>query len=267
MASLDDKQRAALTGKAGLGMSDLTTPEQKQIFQALLPDDDVNLSLRGESDDAPGQNVGNLREKAGSVRLRVAQEISIQAEMKGQEYGRSDIPAPPVKDGPKIYDLSTYAAYNNKDKVNGVTIRRDVPNHLKIADLNYNSPALQAAIPIKDLKTVGDLIARVAKLTHIELYCDPNYEKQTLTWAVSVKTSAAASEMLRALAFCVAGTYRRVGTAFVLTDDLMGAGTRRQMIRDFEEECDSERQAGGSGRGEKTQGKPGAEKSETKRFR
>ena len=44
IATLDDKQRAALTGKAGLGMSDLTTPEQKQIFEALLPDEDVNLS-------------------------------------------------------------------------------------------------------------------------------------------------------------------------------------------------------------------------------
>ena len=242
MASLDDKQRDALMGKAGLGLSDLTTPEQKQIFQALLPDDDVTLSLRGEPEDGPGKDVGNLREKASSVRLRVGQEISIQVEMKGQEYGRSDVPTTPVKDGPKVYDLSSYAVYNNKEKVNGVTIRRDVPNHLKIADLNYNAPALQAVIPIQDLKTVGDLIARVAKQTRIELYCDPNYEKQALTWVVSGKSSATASEMLRALAFCVAGTYRKVGTAFVLTDDLMGVGTRRQMIRDFEEECDSLRQ-------------------------
>ena len=99
----------------------------------------------------------------------------------------SDVPSPPVKDGPKIYDFSTYGAYNNKDKINGVVIRRDVPNHLKPADLNYNTPVLQTVIAIKDLKTVGDLIARVAKQTRIELYCEPNYEKKALTWTASGK--------------------------------------------------------------------------------
>ena len=48
--------------------------------------------------------------------------------------------------------------------------------------------------------------------------------------------------MLRALAFGLAATYRRVGTAFVLTEDVTGLGTRRQKIQDFEEECDAERQ-------------------------
>ncbi len=240
MASLDDRQRAALTGKAGLGLSDLTTTAQKQIFEALLPDDEVVVNRRGASEEV-GKNLGNLREKASAVRFRVAQEIGIQAEMKGQEYGRTDIPALTGKDAPNFYDLSSYMAYSNKDKVNGVLIRREVPNRLKPTDLNYNAPVLQAAIPLKDLKTVKDLIARVAKRTGVELYCDPNYEKQTLTFTASNQKAASASELLRATAFCLAATYRKVGPAFVLTDDLVGVGTRRQMIQDFEEECDAER--------------------------
>ena len=113
---------------------------------------------------------------------------------------------------------------------------------MKPADLNYNAPALQVLIPITDLKTVGDLIARIAQQTRIELYCDPHYEKQRLTWVASGVAAASASELLRAVAFCAAGTYRKVGTAFVLTEDLQGVGTRRRMIQDFEDECDAQRQ-------------------------
>ena len=67
------------------------------------------------------------------------------------------------------------------------------------------------------------------------------YEKEKLLWLSGGQTAAPTSDLLRALAFSAAGTYRRVGTAYVLTDDLIGVGTRRQIIQDFEEECDAER--------------------------
>ncbi len=67
------------------------------------------------------------------------------------------------------------------------------------------------------------------------------YEKKTLTWVTDGRDSASASELLRAVAFCLAGSYRKVGTVFVLTEDVMGVGTRRQIIQDFEEACEAER--------------------------
>ena len=238
MAALDDRQRDSLLGKNGIGINDLTTPAQKQLFEALLPDAQISAKPRSAGNEKPVP-LGNLREKTSSVRLRMAQEISLRADVKGNKFARATIP-PLNGAASRFYDLSSNRVYTHLEKVNGVLIRRDVPNRLKPSDLNYNAPALQAAISISDLKTVGDLIKSVAKQTAIELYCDPCYEKQTLTWVASGRT-ASASELLRALAFCVAGTYRRVGTAFTLTEDLIGVGTRRQMIHDFEEECEAER--------------------------
>ncbi len=240
MGSLDDRQRTALASKAGLGYSDLTTATQKQIFLVLLPENEASASLAGRADDT---SLGVLRDKPNTVRFRVAQEVQLSCETTG------DYPAREIQDqgqnltsGPKVYRLNSWNTYRNLDKVNGVIIRRDAPNIPKPSDLNYNAPAFRAAVSLRNIKTVGELIARIAERTKIELYADTGYEKKPLAWAAAGrKDAASASELLRALAFCVAGTYRRVEPAFVLTDDLVGAGTRRQMIQDFEEECEAER--------------------------
>ena len=243
LAGLDDRQRVALASKAGLGFNDLTTPAQKQMFLVLLPEQEVTLWPVGSGRNVVGKqkDLGVLRDNPASVYFRVAQEVTLQTAAKNQQYGSMVVPTPPQTQGPKVYNLNSYEHYMNLDKVNGVVIRRDVPNRLKRSGLNYESPRLQVLVPIKDLKTVKDLIARIAERTKIELYAEPVYEKKPLTWVTDGRGAASASELLRALAFCVAGTYRSVGTAFVLTDDLVGVGTRRQMIQDFEEECDAER--------------------------
>ena len=192
----------------------------------------------------PPKSLGKLREKANSVRFRITQEISLQYEAQDHGQGRQRllIPPPAGKGAPTVYDMSGEEMGSSGERVNGVTIRRDVPNQLKPSDLDYNASVLQAAISIQGLKTAGDLITRIAKQTGIELYCDPRQAKKPLAWVISGANSASASALLRALAFCLAGTYRKVGPAFVLTDDLQGAGTRVKLIQDFEEECEAERQ-------------------------
>ena len=238
LAGLNDGQRNALTSKAGLGLSDLTTPEQKQLFEALLPDEESNVQQHGVEEGASSISLGVLRDKAASVHFRMAQEL--ESIFYRTAPDTIEMPAP-IADAIKtpIYDW-----YYPKDdtKANGIVIRREVPNRLKGSNLNYNSPRLQVVIPFKDLTTVGELISRIAKRTGIELYADIRYEKQSLTWIVNGKGSASASDMLRAVAFCLPATYRRVGTAFVLTESLVGAGTRRKMIEDFADECEAERQ-------------------------
>ena len=74
--------------------------------------------------------------------------------------------------GPTVYRLNSWQHYMNLDKVNGVLIRREVPNRPKSSDLNYQSPRLQVLVSIQDVKTVGDLIARIADKTKLELYAN-----------------------------------------------------------------------------------------------
>ena len=64
----------------------------------------------------------------------------------------------------------------------------------------------------------------------MELYADPRYSDRKL----SVQgTSASAGDLLRALALAVTGTWRVVGPAYLLTDDLEGLGVRQGRIQDW----------------------------------
>ncbi|MCW3058528.1 MAG: hypothetical protein JWQ02_349, partial [Capsulimonas sp.] len=81
--------------------------------------------------------------------------------------------------------------------------------------------------------TVGDLIYRVGNVTHTELYVDPHYEKKSLM-ILGRNESAPAGDLLQAVSFCLTATYRKVGQAYVLTDDLYGVGARRQIWIMFE---------------------------------
>ena len=89
LTTLDERQRAALTSKAGLGLSDLTTPEQNQIFLSLLPDENSYASPQRLDVRGKAKKLGNLRQNANTVHVRLTQEISFAVEMKGLN-GRFD---------------------------------------------------------------------------------------------------------------------------------------------------------------------------------
>ena len=50
-------------------------------------------------------------------------------------------------------------------------------------------------------------------------------------------------DLLRALAFCVTGTYRKLGPAYVLTDDLQGTVSRRAILARFVQQAEMARHA------------------------
>ena len=122
----------------------------------------------------------------------------------------------------------------NRDILNGALIRRQIPNTPKPSDLDLDSSVFLAPIPLNGVKTVADLVSQIAKVSHVELYADIRYEKRLLLMR-NGQSAAPMRDLLRALAFSVGGTYRKVGPAFVLTNDLAGYGAQCQAIADFEE--------------------------------
>ena len=241
LAGLDARQRNVLTSKEGLGIGDLTTPEQKQLFTALLPDQDASVidqaGIKYDEDNPLG--IGNPRDRINSIHFRIAQNMRILYKTIEQEdYNTGSLFSPPDVDRSSVYSLYYK---NDFSKVNGVVVRKEVFNHPKLSDLNYASPFLQTEISIKNLNTVGDLIARIVKQTKIEIYTDIHYENEPLLWIANGSDSESAGELLRAVAFCLPATYRRVGKAFALTESIEGVGKSRQIIQDFEEECNAER--------------------------
>lgn len=152
--------------------------------------------------------------------------------------------------GPRHYRMRIEGFFDPKAEIAGVPVRADVPNAPKESQLDYAAPVFQTLIPLTGLKTVGDLIFRIGALTHTELYPDARYEKKTLTLQGRAP-SAPAADLLRAVAFCVTGTYRQVASAYVLTDDVTGIGAQREVWSKFEDDAEAARQAALDAAGEK----------------
>jgi hypothetical protein len=107
-----------------------------------------------------------------------------------------------------------------------------LPNVPKSGDLRWSRRELSAEVSIDGAKTVDDLVNKIAKATHLELYADTSYGDDSVLVGGDIRASQPASSLLRALALCVNGTWRQVGPAYVLTDDETGLAVRQQYLRD-----------------------------------
>ena len=239
LATLTDGQRCTLMSKEGLGSANLTSEEQKSLFKAFLPDQEAFATRIGASNGEEASNLGVLRDKASTAHLRIGQETHLVCYLPSNDFLVS-ITNPTTR--PPVYRLNERPDDYDMSKVNGVVMRHTLPNFPKYSELDYDSPRLRVLISITNLKTVGDLVSRVAKQTGIKIYADFRYENRAVTWRVNGRDSASAADLLRAVAFCLPATYRRVGASFVLTESIAGAGQRNQIIQDFEEANDAERQ-------------------------
>lgn len=239
--SLSDSQWQAMTSAAGLSVASLTSAAQRQMFAALLSHD-------GQLLVTPKYAVGETWNKSDQLdltsqiplaHLRLGQTISLSlppADNPNISYGDAEIPPP--AGASREYEIAQRDDYGgSSDTVYGATVRAEVPNVPKRGQLDFTATSLKMVIPLDGLKTVGDLIARIGEATRTELYVDARLEKKSLT--VVGPPAAPASDLLRALAFCLTGTFRQVGPAYVLTDDILGIGTRRQIWSEFEAEADA----------------------------
>ncbi len=238
-ASLSDTQWAALTSEQGLPVTDLNTPAQHQLFAALLSRDGKMIV---RPDYAPGEkwddkDKRDLTDALPQAHLRVGQTISFMLPAKDQPrsyYGSSAPPPPPG--APRQYKVDDRQDYGgSSDSVYGALVRAEVPNVPKPGQLDFSLPSLAVSVPLAGLKTVGDLVYRIGRAARTELYVDKRLEDKPLTLLGAA--SAPASNLLRALAFCLTGTHRQVGPAYVLTDDIVGVGTRHQIWAEFEQQA------------------------------
>ncbi|MBV9851862.1 MAG: hypothetical protein JO250_19520 [Armatimonadetes bacterium] len=239
LGGLSDAQWGALTGSAGLGLADLPSDTQREQFLALFPGDHLTLHTRHDGGDFsphPEDKAPKLtRDDLQQVRLRLGQAVQIGipvAGKNGQEW--MDAPMHPAGGQVQYEVYSGDNGENARDVLYGVKVRAVVPNAPKPSDLDGD--ALRRPIPLDGVKTVGDLIARIGTATRAELYADRRYEGRTVT--LLGPAQARARDLLQALALCVCGTYRKVGPAYVLTDDQMGAGTRKLILARFAQQAE-----------------------------
>ena len=235
-ASLSDTQWASLTSEHGLGLNDLTDDTQRSLFHALFTGGHLYVGSEDPAlADLPEEKRTDVRDdtdQIDTVRVRLTQTAHLYLHDKsgGTIYESGDRPD-------AVSRLHTY-----KPKApplsaqHSVSLRIEAPNTLKSSDLDWDSKALQVSVPLTGLQTVGDLVTRIGQTTQLELYADPHYAAKTLTLSGPM-TAAPADDLLRATCVCVTGTFRKVGPAYVLTDDLIGVGVRRKHLQDWESQA------------------------------
>jgi len=242
-AGLTPGQLQMLTSARGLGLDDLANDYQRGLFLACIPSRTLKVRPRPALEDAyralegtatPPQGVRDVSDELFQARMRLGQAAGLVIPGKNGVGANGPKFTPPG--APPIYDyVERNAGLFGQTAVDGVRVRAEVPNTPKAGQLDFKAAAFRVPVPLAGLKTVGDLVQRVGIATRTELYADKRYEGRTLTVAGS-PASAPAGDLLRALALCLAGTYRRVGPAYVLTDDVIGLGTRRRILGEFQQD-------------------------------
>lgn len=247
--SLSDAQWQAINGSGGLSVADLDD-KQRAMFMALLPQGRLKVApWYGTGIFYTKDQIRDLTDSLGETRIRLARTATALIMYNGKGgYPVNDIPDRDNTDRWKLASREDWGG--SRDTVYGVKVRADVPNAPKNSELDYDAKSLQVAVDIDGLHTVADLVDAVAAATHVELYADARLEPKLLT-VLPPKPSGDgrpapmpdAGDILQALAFCVTGTWRQVGPAFILSDDIAGIGTRTQLWHEFERDADELRKA------------------------
>ena len=229
-------QWKAFLSKDGVAYSSMTGDTQPALFAALFPDGHLKViqdNPTGENDPKTNRDLSG--DVLTTARLRLGYTVSLALQMETEPGSHLFANGLRPKGSPPRYFMTNAQDYNVDHEL-GATVRETVPNALKAGQMAYDDPALKAAVPLGGLKTVGDLITRIGVITKRELYADARYGTRPVA-LLPADGSAPAADLLRALAVCVGGTYRQVGPAFVLTDDVIGLGTKHALWKAFEEKA------------------------------
>lgn len=230
------EQWKAFLGPSGVGYMDMQEGTQKKLFESLFPEGHLLViedNPIGPNDLATKQDISG--KPLTQARLHLGYMVSIALQYVGKPDEHVFAGTGETANAPKRYFM-TNAQSNDVDHEFGALVHETLTNAPKPGQLPFDAAALTVPVPLVGIKTVDDLVAQIGKATRIEMYADPRYGARKVTVIGSAK-SAPAHDLLQALAYCVTGTYRQVGPAFVLTDDVTGLGTRHALWKSFEEKA------------------------------
>ncbi len=220
MQSLTPQQWKKIVGQ-GISHADLEG-EQRVVFQSLLPDPIKWTSYRtiNESDYKPVDSGLVSGKELLKVKLRVYQDFAFEVELANERAFTS-------------HDTSMYRGsagtitmerdHDEEASNFGTSPRQTVPNRAKLSQLPYTDTQLIRVPPGK----VRDLLAVISRSTGREIHADLRVADREVSFFGG---SAKAGDLLQALALAVTGTYRQVGSAYVLTSDNTGLGARKLLF-------------------------------------
>jgi hypothetical protein len=249
LASLTRAQWASLGGTHGIGRGDLS-PQQQPLFDGVIPqpvrfmrhttaagpDGSLIESVAGGGQALPEQRAGVRLRLRRAVHVNVVTEVRSAEKHSGAAHFLTT-PAP-MKPGESWYSLATPASPAVPSETFGVALKQRLPNRLKPSQLDFSAAALGARVLLDvEATTVADLLRRVGTATRLELHADLRVGRLPVWVRAERVGSARAGDILQALCLAVTGTFRRVGPAFVLVNDVEGIAPRRARLEAWLDEA------------------------------
>ncbi|MGC4045515.1 MAG: hypothetical protein QM758_17120 [Armatimonas sp.] len=192
---------------AGLGREDLPT-KLKPLFDILLPDQDPLYAVDRTAFDK--RSVPLSPEQRAGARLHLA--WSYEWWLAPLKESDKNFRAAFAGDSLPVADI--YINRENDPKDTELTLFQQVTNKPKPSDLDV--AALEGSVSLEGVFTVKELVSRIARASGVELYADARIEGLSVFLRGD---RARTSDVLQALCLGIGGTIRRVGDAYLLTEE------------------------------------------------
>lgn len=225
-------------GTVGLAYADMT-PDQQSLMHAFLPEP-LEIVPTGLSDD---HQMGRAERASFDAQIKKVSGSDLFGSLRFYAYltahffvhapvgfGIGDTQALTPSTGAYKLPFSGYGNMEDRGKSTETILKADVPNTPKPGDILWNQRDLERTVSLAGLTTVDALVQRLGSAARLELYADPHYASLPILARGDLKARQPAGDVMQALALCVCGTWRRVGPAYVLTDDVQGLGTRQALL-------------------------------------
>ena len=229
LASTFSKAQWQTACTTGIGFSSMSS-EQQAVYRSILPSEfkyqTTTVWNPFGNTGGPGSSTTTTLtpDEESQVLLKIYKEMTLGVRL-GSQGGFSAVSAqewdrhkPGTKTSSRIDNAS-----EDKNSAFGVEVRKTMPNQLKPSDLDYKNSAYDVAFPLPATSSVKEICQAASGLTHHTIIADARLQYEEVT---TLGSSARCGDVLKGLALCLTGTYRKVGNMFVLTSDIEGIGTK-----------------------------------------
>jgi len=217
----------------GLTIDDLEG-ESRKVFASLLPKPlrwrAVRVAAEGLSSADEGTVEGDDLRK---VRVQVVRKLDLGLIDPNDPNSSETLPTSLYARFTPGTDLERVRRGDDDQKSDaafGAAIRRTAENRPKRGALDTRRFAAPVAVGPK--ATIGSILAAVGRGGGTEILADAAVRDLPVLYGAG---TANGGDLLDALALAVGGTYRRVGSAYLLTSDTLGRGARQLLVNAWEE--------------------------------
>jgi len=246
LESLDAAQLNKALSAGGLGYADLTSEHQRGLWAKMLP---YTLTFQetpgpfpaalgaGQSPWWGNQKIPVLSPAAQrNLRLRVSLDLTLTAKPGGYEVGFTERTGGAIQVALRALPQSPDDILRVRQEQEKLSSTQTVPYRRKLSDLDTTTERFTTPISLTEVKTVGELVQRVAKAVNLELYADPRIAVLPVFVKALPDQSVTASDALGAVLRATCFTIRRLSagreSAFVVTFDRVPLGNQSVALFD-----------------------------------